>query len=237
MRTETDSRQSWRVRDIFYIIIIYLAIFVCFLYIEIIVFGKGVLEDTNSNPWLVSIEDFVDAFILTALPIFFVKKCYKADLKEVGFTFQNIGRNLFIGLLFGVLLWFVVSMFGEGIKSIWGQGPKHPYLQKLEISRGSVVTYIVVLISISILSPISEEIYFRGFTYTILRKRWGMTVGLVVSSLLFSATHLSLWYAFQIFIIGAGLAFLYERTSSLIPVIAAHGTINLLTYLSVVYKI
>ena len=222
------DRQMWRVRDVFYILLLYFVILVIFLFIEAKVFGKGVLEDTNLNPGILILEDFVDAIIFTLLPILFVTMLYESNLKEIGISFRNFKKSLFSGLIFGVLLWVGVSICDMVVKKVLGDLPIHPYILKLEMSD-SPMTYFAVLTSIIILGPISEEVYFRGFAHTVLKKRYGKSIGIILSSFLFSAVHFNLYWIIQIFLIGVGLALLFESTGSIISVVVAHSLINLLS--------
>jgi hypothetical protein len=222
------DRQTWRVRDVFYVLLLYFVILIIFLFIESKVFGKGVLEDTNLNPGILILEDFVDAIIFALLPILFVTRLYESNLKEIGISFRNFRKNLFIGLIFGVLLWVGVSICDMVVKKVLGELPIHPYIQKLEMSDSHMI-YFVVLTSIIILGPISEEIYFRGFAHTVLKKRYGKSVGIILSSLLFAGVHFNLYWGIQIFLIGIGLALLVESTGSIISVVVAHSSINLLS--------
>jgi len=222
------NRQIWRVRDVFYILLLYFVILSIFLFIEAKLFGKGVLEDTNLSPGMLILEDFVDAIIFTFLPVLFVIKLYGSNLEEIGISFRKFAKNLLSGLIFGALLWVGVSICDMIAKNIFGEFPVHPYIRKLEMSD-SPMTYFAVLTSIIILGPISEEVYFRGFAYTVLKKRYGKSIGIILSSFLFAAVHFNLYWIIQIFLIGVGLALLFESTGSLISIVVAHSLINLLS--------
>lgn len=222
------DKSSWRVRDVFYILVLYFVILIIFLFIEAKVFGKEVLENATLSPWILIVEDIVDAFIFTLLPIFFVTKIYEASPEEIGIFFRRFGKYLLIGLIFGVLLWAGVSICDLIVKKIFGELPAHPYVQKLKMSDNQV-NYVLVLISILILGPISEEIYFRGFAYTVLKHRYGKSIGIILSSLLFAGVHFNLYWSIQIVIMGIGLALLFESTGSIVSVIVAHSSINLLS--------
>ena len=94
--------------------------------------------------------------------------------------------------------------------------PKHP-LSLPALAFLSLVT---------IWGPVSEEVYFRGLTYTALRNQWGAGWALIVSSLLFSSLHLAPAHLPVLFLVGVGLTVLRQRTGSLLPGIAAHIGFN-----------
>lgn len=81
---------------------------------------------------------------------------------------------------------------------------------------------------IGIVGPIAEEVFFRGFAYQALRRRFGATAGIFTSALLFAVVHGNPVGLVPIFGIGIVLAFLYERTGSLAAPIGLHCANNLL---------
>ncbi|TMR69787.1 CPBP family intramembrane glutamic endopeptidase, partial [Streptococcus pseudopneumoniae] len=78
----------------------------------------------------------------------------------------------------------------------------------------------------AILGPFCEEIFFRGFCYPIFRKKWGVGWGMVLSSLLFALIHYNDFAFLPIFILGMGLAFIYEKRKCLIASITLHVVHN-----------
>ncbi len=88
--------------------------------------------------------------------------------------------------------------------------------------------------ALALWTPITEEIFFRGFVFAGLAPRLGVPRAIVVSALVFSAFHLSLGVLVPIFITGVLLAWLYHRTGSLWPGIAAHAGQNALAVSAVI---
>lgn len=84
-------------------------------------------------------------------------------------------------------------------------------------------------------TPITEEIFFRGFIFGGLIPRFGPRWSMVASAAIFSAFHLNLGVILPIFATGLILAWLYHRTGSLWPGIAAHAGQNTLALLASMY--
>ena len=82
--------------------------------------------------------------------------------------------------------------------------------------------------ALALITPFSEEIFFRGFVYGGLLPRLGPWRAIVASALVFSAFHLSFGVVIPIFITGFLLAWLYWRTGSLWAAIGAHAGQNAL---------
>jgi membrane protease YdiL (CAAX protease family) len=93
--------------------------------------------------------------------------------------------------------------------------------------RDSAPNYLLGLtLFVAVLGPVMEEIFFRGFAYAGLRRRFGVWPGVFMSAALFAALHMH-WVAFfPILFLGIFLAMLYESSGSLIPSITAHALHN-----------
>ena len=82
--------------------------------------------------------------------------------------------------------------------------------------------------ALAFITPMSEELFFRGFIFRGLLPKLGPWGAIVASALVFSAFHLSLGVLVPIFITGFLLAWLYWRTGSLWAAIGAHAGQNAL---------
>ncbi|MGD8456424.1 MAG: type II CAAX endopeptidase family protein [Anaerolineales bacterium] len=92
--------------------------------------------------------------------------------------------------------------------------------------------YLILLLGVGILAPISEELFFRGLIYNWFRQRWGMWVSILLSSIWFSIGHIdSLGVVASSFLMGGVIAYVYERTRSLWFAIAIHLITNSISVL------
>ncbi|MCM3757106.1 CPBP family intramembrane metalloprotease [Sporosarcina aquimarina] len=96
----------------------------------------------------------------------------------------------------------------------------------------NLFTILIGIISAGIVSPVYEEIFYRGFIYRWLRVRLGMKWGIGISSLLFTLAHFPTLNAMPVnFINGVVFAWVYEKTGSVIPPIIIHGVFNTIAVL------
>ena len=116
----------------------------------------------------------------------------------------------FIGLLIGLLIKVTGYSPAERTFAIFLLKVKSPFLLGFSI------------LSAAIFAPIFEEFLFRGFVFSSLRRRFGVKRGILFSSLLFAFVHRSLYGFLAIFALGIVLAYLYEKTGSLVPSISLH---------------
>lgn len=82
-----------------------------------------------------------------------------------------------------------------------------------------------------LVAPFWEEAFFRGTLYPLGRRFFGGTRGAVllsalVSSALFAAVHVNLAATVPLFVLALVLAWVFERTNSLLAVTTLHATFN-----------
>jgi membrane protease YdiL (CAAX protease family) len=92
-------------------------------------------------------------------------------------------------------------------------------------------------------APIAEELFFRGFLYRGLRRRLSVWPAAAISSAAFALVHVNpessteaaatALLAPGLFVVGAGLAWIYERRKSLLAPIAGHAVFNLVGFLAI----
>ncbi len=91
-------------------------------------------------------------------------------------------------------------------------------------TRPSVMWYAMWLVVL--LGPIVEELFFRGLAYTALKRRLGIGWAMVLSAFVFSLLHLDPVGFVPIMVLGVLLAYLYERTGSLVTPMVVHVVHN-----------
>lgn len=93
---------------------------------------------------------------------------------------------------------------------------------------------LVGLICYGVITPIAEEVLFRGVVYNYLRRFWNVKLGILISALVFGAYHMNVVQGVYAFLMGCLLAYAYEYFGSFkIPVlmhIAANVLVYILTY-------
>ena len=166
------------------------------------------------------------------LPIFVAGKYYDAEFEDLGITARHFIRNIFIGLLVGALLVAIISALEPAVALFLGKDHDQLIVRMLRKSKGGAVFFILAFSSV-FLAPLSEEVFNRGFTYTILSKRYGKVFGIILSSIFFVVLHFDIWHAVYLFVMSIGLTLLFERTESLVPGITAHALINLSTIIAI----
>jgi membrane protease YdiL (CAAX protease family) len=107
-----------------------------------------------------------------------------------------------------------------------------------EGARGAQLS--LVFLSLVVLPPIAEEIMFRGFLFTSLRRKFRMRYAVILTSVLFGIAHLQfgsgaplLWVAaIDTFILSCVLCNLREKTGSLWASITLHALKNGIAFIA-----
>ena len=84
-------------------------------------------------------------------------------------------------------------------------------------------------------APFGEELFFRGFLYKGLRRRYPPWKAALISGAAFSLIHVQPILVLALFPVGVGLAMVYERRQSVLASMVAHATFNVIGFLSIIH--
>lgn len=80
----------------------------------------------------------------------------------------------------------------------------------------------VAVLTIGAVAGFAEELFFRGFMQTRLRKRWPAHWAVIVTAACFGALHLDWIHGVLAFALGLYLGYVVERSGSVVPAILCH---------------
>ena len=86
------------------------------------------------------------------------------------------------------------------------------------------------IILYGIVSPLAEEIVFRGIVYNRMHRQYGKWIAIIGSALLFGVYHGNVVQALYGFILGVLIAVLYEKYGSFAVPVILHSAANVLVY-------
>ncbi len=95
------------------------------------------------------------------------------------------------------------------------------------------VGFLLTIQALALVTPISEEVLFRGYVLRGLLHQVGAGPAVVSTALVFSALHFDAGTIVPIFFTGLALGWLYVKTGSLWPCIAAHAGQNAIALFAV----
>ncbi|MGD6842457.1 CPBP family intramembrane glutamic endopeptidase [Bacillus infantis] len=163
--------------------------------------------------------------IILMLGIYFIAlRPKRLSWKEVGVKAYSQRDWKLIGLYSAVLLAgaVIIVVLTSFIGNSW-QNSKTEAMQQ----NVTFFTVLIAFFSAAVISPIYEEIFYRGFLYRWLRTRVGLTGALLLSSLIFTIIHIPTYNVMPVnFFSGILFALAYERTGSIWPSVLIHGLTN-----------
>jgi membrane protease YdiL (CAAX protease family) len=134
------------------------------------------------------------------------------------------------GLGWMAATWVVFIVFSAVWAAALGVTENDDLPQELGADDSTTALVFVTLL-VCVAAPIAEELFFRGFCFTALRRWIGVAGGAIATGVIFGAIHAG--SADAVFLVplgvfGALLCLLYYRTGSLIPSIVLHALNNAL---------
>lgn len=151
----------------------------------------------------------------------------RRPLVDVG---AGIGTGVALLFAGGAVLLVVRAIASQ----ILGHAP--PEAQQVQACvQGSALAYVAPVVVL--VAPFGEELFFRGFLYKALRRRFSMWPAALISAAVFGAAHFAgldfLILIPALFVVGIGLALVYEKRQSLLASMSAHATFNLIGFLMI----
>ncbi len=225
--------------NLFEVVLVYVAIYalgvVYSLFVDFLFdrFGEHWSDMAGTKFFVASIV--IEAVLLVVALWYVVVIRHHGSLREVGFTGRAWPKQIALGILAGLGIFVVV--YAADLVTLWVMGPRQgaqPLVDLVSAARAPRELFFPFLLG-SLLVPISEETYFRGFAYPALRDRVGRPVAMILVSLFFALIHLDPWGFPALILAGLALVWLYDRTEAIWPPIIAHAVWNAivtsLTYL------
>ena len=172
-----------------------------------------------------SITFLVSAFEAALLlpPWLIIIRGHRGSWAHLGFRRFHPGYLLLAG---GLLLFsFVINLLWSLLLAPFGLETQP---EVLPIFGGGLQGLILALVAGSLIAPLAEETFFRGFLFANLRERHGPSRAIVTTALLFALFHFTPTALVPLFFLGCFLALLYHLSESLLPGILLHATMNTL---------
>lgn len=196
--------------------------------------GDGLSFDdyinNNSIPFLITVS--ILSIIVFGIILYFKQKSSRnySDKPFVSFN-RKVGKKTFIEgltLFFGAfgiafLLVSLVGFLSRDNSFYKGLLKSHNSTMGSLVGTGSLM---FSLITVAIIVPITEELFFRGLIYGRLRQAMRPMVAILISSIIFGIFHGNVVQGVYAFVIGYILALVYEKTDLLLFSILGHGIIN-----------
>lgn len=131
-------------------------------------------------------------------------------------------------LITRVLAGLYVTVLDDAMSGAMPQGGAEQIFEQAAVTGAKAATVLMFLMAVFV-APVVEEVVFRGYLQSALRRRMPAWGAICLAALAFAAIHGSLTLLPVYFILGAGLGYVYERTASVYTAIAFHMLNNVIS--------
>jgi membrane protease YdiL (CAAX protease family) len=169
-----------------------------------------------------------------AVPVGYVRLKYRQTLAEIGLRAVPTADEWRTGLWYGAMAVLASEGIGRGLTWLAEANRQIPWVAEAlryeatnptaALTKGlsalGPLGLIVAVVAVGIAPAFGEEMLFRGFVFNVVKKRWGLVAGVLISGVAFAVGHTYALGLVPVFLVGAAFALAYHRTGSLwVPVI------------------
>jgi membrane protease YdiL (CAAX protease family) len=185
-----------------------------------------------SSPLLFTLGSAIYALMLLAVYLFAVRRPNS--------SWQRLGiRPVAAGWWAALLLLFPLELVGMvGINLllvplITGTQFQNPQSEVI-LGGGNLhtVDLFLLLVLLAVVTPVAEELFFRGMLYPVMRKQWGVAWAIILNALVFALLHFIPILIPGLLLLGLILAWMRERSGSIVPGILLHAAQNALVVIA-----
>jgi uncharacterized protein len=183
----------------------------------------------TSSPGVTIVGSVVQDVCLIGAALVFARMVDRPVPAQFGLRRPAVKR----AVLLMIATWVAFFLFTGAWVALWsaltGDAPQNDEaLEGLGVDR-STAAMLGAAFLVSVVAPIGEEFFFRGFFYGALRNWRGPWPAAILTGLVFGIVHFSssnVAFLVPLAFFGFALCVLYERTGSLYPCIALHCANN-----------
>jgi len=198
------------------------ALFVALIVIAIVnvklVTGRG-----EAQTMAIQVASLVSYLILIVFLLLRLPRLTGQTLSQIGLRMPRLSD---FGLLCGAI---AIVFCADLLLALWLDHVhiKHTQAGFEHFQIAAAGAIIFTQINVSLVTPVAEELLFRGVLFRTLTWRMPVIVAALISSLLFSAIHADAILFVNLALLGFLAALLYHRTGNLIVPMLLHGINNL----------
>jgi uncharacterized protein len=228
IRCLSPPQAKWNMWDVCKVVILFL--FFGYMIILSEAFLSRVFPIFRIHNFRMMLNSSILDVLAVVFIIYFTVIQYKEPLTALGISARNFFKNVFYGIIGYIALIPVLILMLVIIAVIVNMAKYVPSTQPvvdlfMKEKGTAFLTYSSLFAAI--IGPIIEELFFRGFLYGALKKYIGIFWAMTATAGLFAALHAHLAGFFPIMALGMLLAYLYEKTGTLVSSITVHVIHNL----------
>jgi membrane protease YdiL (CAAX protease family) len=149
-------------------------------------------------------------------------------VKDLKIEFRR--SDLLVGVAVGLFSQLVMSQVLYKVLFVFtGEQDVSARARDLAGKATSPALTLLLFVTVGLVAPVAEELFFRGLALRSLERRFGRIGGLVLTSAFFAVAHGNPLFVVALFPFGLVLGWLAQRYDRLGPAVVAHVAYNLVT--------
>ena len=228
IRTNSPPLARWNIWDVCKVIVLFL--FFGYIVILTEAFLARMFHIFKEDNFRMIVNSLILDTLTVVFIIYFSVIQYKEDWSALGISVKNFLKNVFYGVVGYVSLapvLVLILVITAVIIHITKYVPQpQPVVELFLREKGAAFLTFSGLFA-AIVGPVIEELFFRGFLYGAFKKYIGVFWAMVVTAAVFAALHTHIIGFLPIMALGILLAYLYEKTGTLVSSITVHIIHNL----------
>jgi membrane protease YdiL (CAAX protease family) len=177
-----------------------------------------------------STEDLINNFILTAVVVlvlagFLIFRGFDLDALA-GLSKLGIIKAILIGGILLLMAYPFVVLADALVQTLLGEGSTRQNIVELFSGSVSLPQRMMIIVLAVAVAPVAEVLVFRFFLYGVLKRYFGIAVGLLINALLFAAVHQHLPSFAPLFILGCCFTLAYEWSGYILVSMTMHSLFN-----------
>ncbi len=171
---------------------------------------------------------------LLAGTFYSVKVRHGSTFSAIGLKPDGFGHGVALGFVLGAPIFAVAIGVAYAIQKLLHPTTTDQLSKSVTtLSSGNVGWGLIALLALTlvVLAPVCEEVFFRGYLYPALRNRMSKQPAMILNGVLFAAAHFEIIGFLPRFLLGWGLCYVYERNRTLGGPMTAHALYNALVLL------
>jgi membrane protease YdiL (CAAX protease family) len=194
----------------------------------------GFFELQSADPGPGSLRAAISTVVYAAFCLFLLWAIYVLIVKRYRCSWRTLGMRpaawqwlAAVPFVYAILTFAYVLLY-RGMVAVFGPAAHWPaQLTPETLAAAQQPTLeVLVIITGTILTPLVEELLFRGVLYQALRRSMPVSSAAVLSAMIFAFMHLNVVMFVPLLVMGLVLALVYEWSESIYPTILLHACNN-----------
>ncbi|MCL2860501.1 MAG: CPBP family intramembrane metalloprotease [Oscillospiraceae bacterium] len=181
------------------------------------IFGENIYNMINQNLIYIVLLNVVISLLISY--IIWKKDSKWTNAIKIKMNTKEVLKIIGISILIDIVLTIILN-----VSDVENRFPSYENVM-LFLTNSNIF---VLIICTGILTPIVEEIIFRGIIFNRLKEyNIGLQVSIIIQAVIFGIIHFNIVQSTYAMIIGIFFAVIYEKKKTIVAPIIAHMTFNL----------